>query len=159
MKKSNINKEENKWDGFSVIVKTKVRWRDLDAYGHINNAVFLTYFEEGRIEYFSKFQEFIDGMKNPKAKNAIASVLVKASVSYRAPGHINDHLIIAIRIKSIKKSFFESEYEIYNEKTKVLLTKGTTLNIIVDTEKMKPMKMPDSLKQKIIAIEGEQVLK
>jgi acyl-CoA thioester hydrolase len=31
-----------------------VRWRDTDALGHVNHAVFLTYFEEGRDEFFSQ---------------------------------------------------------------------------------------------------------
>lgn len=31
-----------------------VRWRDTDALGHVNHAVFLTYFEEGRDEFFSR---------------------------------------------------------------------------------------------------------
>ena len=45
------------WDDYSVLVETVVRWRDLDAYNHINNSVYLNYFEEGRIAYLYKIAE------------------------------------------------------------------------------------------------------
>jgi acyl-CoA thioester hydrolase len=32
----------------TVEVKVPIRWRDVDAYGHVNNAVFLNYLEEAR---------------------------------------------------------------------------------------------------------------
>jgi acyl-CoA thioester hydrolase len=31
----------------------EIRWRDLDAYGHVNNAVYLTYLEEARDEWLT----------------------------------------------------------------------------------------------------------
>ncbi|MGA1661702.1 MAG: acyl-CoA thioesterase [Candidatus Nanopelagicales bacterium] len=37
---------------FSVEVPVTVRWRDIDALGHVNNAVFLTYLETGRDRFF-----------------------------------------------------------------------------------------------------------
>jgi acyl-CoA thioester hydrolase len=32
----------------------EIRWRDVDAYGHVNNAVFLTYLEEARDEWLER---------------------------------------------------------------------------------------------------------
>ena len=37
---------------FSVEVPVTVRWRDFDALGHVNNAVFLTFLETGRDRFF-----------------------------------------------------------------------------------------------------------
>ena len=36
-------------------VKIKTRWRDLDAFGHVNNAVFATYIENARATLFEKW--------------------------------------------------------------------------------------------------------
>ena len=33
----------------------KTRWKDIDLFGHVNNAVFLTYIEDARIIYFKKW--------------------------------------------------------------------------------------------------------
>ena len=35
--------------------KTKTRWKDLDAFQHINNAVFLSYFEDARVGLFERW--------------------------------------------------------------------------------------------------------
>ncbi len=38
-------------DPVPVRVPIQIRWRDLDALGHVNNAVYLTYFELARLAY------------------------------------------------------------------------------------------------------------
>ena len=38
-------------DPVPVKIAIQIRWRDLDALGHVNNAVYLTYFELARLTY------------------------------------------------------------------------------------------------------------
>ena len=38
-------------DPVPVKLAIQIRWRDLDALGHVNNAVYLTYFELARLAY------------------------------------------------------------------------------------------------------------
>ena len=40
---------------FSFHHKTKTRWRDLDAFRHVNNATFLSYIEDARILFFKRW--------------------------------------------------------------------------------------------------------
>jgi acyl-CoA thioester hydrolase len=40
---------------FPIVVRQKVRFRDCDALGHVNNAVYLTYLEEARVELAQRF--------------------------------------------------------------------------------------------------------
>ncbi len=47
---------------YPVVLEITVRFRDLDAMGHVNNAVYLTYFEEARVEYLKAAS---GSMKNP----------------------------------------------------------------------------------------------
>ncbi|MBK6404207.1 MAG: thioesterase family protein [Holophagales bacterium] len=37
---------------FPCVVGVEVRFRDLDAMGHVNNAVYLTYFEQARLAFW-----------------------------------------------------------------------------------------------------------
>ena len=39
-------------DQFRHFLKMPVRWGDMDAFGHVNNAVFVQYIESGRVDYF-----------------------------------------------------------------------------------------------------------
>ena len=56
----------------------QVRWRDLDAFDHVNNANFMTYLEEARIRWF----ETLDG---PWVDAAIAPLLAAVQMQYRQP--------------------------------------------------------------------------
>lgn len=56
----------------------QVRWRDLDAFNHVNNANFMTYLEEARIHWF----ETLDG---PWVDAAFAPLLAAVQMQYRQP--------------------------------------------------------------------------
>jgi acyl-CoA thioester hydrolase len=55
-----------------------LRWRDLDAFNHVNNANFLTYLEEARIRWFESWQgEWVN--------EAVAPLLAAVQLNYRQP--------------------------------------------------------------------------
>ncbi|MFQ5876385.1 MAG: acyl-CoA thioesterase [Acidobacteriota bacterium] len=55
--------------------RIEIRWRDMDAFGHVNNAVYLTYLEENRDDWMQEMFE---------AKGeAIDYVVVRAEIDYR----------------------------------------------------------------------------
>ena len=39
---------------FPIVLSQNVIWADMDAYGHVNNTVYLRYFEDGRVAYFDR---------------------------------------------------------------------------------------------------------
>ena len=56
----------------------EVRWRDLDAFNHVNNASYLGYIEEARIRWFKSLSEDWAG-------DEAAPVLAAINVNYRRP--------------------------------------------------------------------------
>ena len=55
---------------FPFHYKLKTRWKDMDAFGHMNNAVFLTYFEDARIALFDRWN------LQPHGKSLIVAKIV-----------------------------------------------------------------------------------
>ncbi|MGH8212791.1 MAG: acyl-CoA thioesterase [Rhodanobacteraceae bacterium] len=55
-----------------------VRWRDLDAFNHVNNSNFLTYIEEARLQW-------LKGVRGPWFDAHSMPVLAAAEMNYRAP--------------------------------------------------------------------------
>ena len=55
----------------------QVRFRDIDAMGHVNNAVYATYVEQARTEYFEEILE--EGL------DAVSTVLASLELSYERP--------------------------------------------------------------------------
>jgi acyl-CoA thioester hydrolase len=65
----------------------EIRWRDVDAYGHVNNAVFLTYLEEARDEWLERALG-ADG-------NAWDYVLARVAVDFRRELTLEDDRVLS----------------------------------------------------------------
>jgi len=59
-------------------IDTEVRWRDLDAFGHVNNASYLGYIEEARVRWFKS-------MSGDWANETSAPILAAVTANYRKP--------------------------------------------------------------------------
>jgi acyl-CoA thioester hydrolase len=68
----------------TVEVRIPIRWRDVDAYGHVNNAVFLTYLEEAR----DRLVEALFG------ERAWDFVIVRVAIDYRSELRQNDREVV-----------------------------------------------------------------
>ena len=55
--------------------RIEIRWRDLDGFGHVNNAVFLTYLEECRDEFLQRH------LHDPPERGEY--MLVRIAIDYR----------------------------------------------------------------------------
>lgn len=55
-----------------------VRWRDMDAFGHVNNATYLGYVEEARVQWFKSLSSDWDGERS-------APILAALHMNYRKP--------------------------------------------------------------------------
>jgi acyl-CoA thioester hydrolase len=79
---------------FAVWVPVAVRYRDLDPQGHVNNAVYFTYFEQGRLGYFEALRQL--------GRAALAAGAAAAPVTARtlevAPADTDDRLELPLVI-------------------------------------------------------------
>lgn len=73
----------------------RVRFSDLDAMGHVNNAVYFNYTEEARIDYFNK----IIGQRHDWKKFGV--LLAHNEINYLRPVHLGDKLQCGIKTEKI----------------------------------------------------------
>ncbi len=106
MAESNQNELHSIKKGFRVATRIKVRYADLDTLQHVNNASYLSYLEEARIEYIEKVWDF------DKKTLDFGVVVAHISIDYIAPILITDELKVYTRcVKIGTKSFtFESVF-------------------------------------------------
>lgn len=131
---------------FKVQTEIKVRFRDMDAMGHVNNAVYLTYFEQGRIEYWKKLAE------TAKLKQAMF-ILAEATVAFKAPAVMGEVLVVGIRVTEIKNSSFSYEYRIIEKSSERLVAEGKTVQVAYDYGSRKSLKISDDLRRAIESLE------
>jgi YbgC/YbaW family acyl-CoA thioester hydrolase len=84
-----------------------VRWADIDALQHVNNAVYLSYFEQARIDYFRALGCW-DWEK-------VGMLLARTEVDYLRPLLIQDRAWILTRTVKLGIKSFEMEYLIVRE--------------------------------------------
>jgi len=104
--------------------KQYVRWGDLDAFGHVNNATYLIYAQEARFEW-SKMLEM---------------VVARAEVDFIAPIYDGDIFIdVEIWVNKIGNSSFGLTYEMKNGAELLARVKTVQVTVAMDTKKSRPI--------------------
>ena len=86
-----------------------VRWSDLDAYGHVNNARFLTLYEEARVALM-----FIEARKAGVTSFEQGVVISRHEIDYMRPVDYTDPVHIELWIEEIRPSRFTVAYELFD---------------------------------------------
>jgi len=89
---------------FAYRHRLSVRFRDCDAMGHVNHAVYFTYLEQCRLTFWRE----LTGTPSPHTRVIIA----RAECDYRAPAHFGDELEVRLNVEAIGRSSFTLVYEI-----------------------------------------------
>jgi acyl-CoA thioester hydrolase len=122
--------------GWAYSHRLPVRFRDCDAMGHVNHAVYFTYLEQCRLTYWRERT----GAPSPHARVIIA----RAEVDYRAPAHFGDTLEVRLRVAAIGRTSFTLEYEIINPVSAVRIATGKTVMVSYDYAAAKPVPLSDA---------------
>ncbi|MDT8447987.1 MAG: thioesterase family protein [bacterium] len=122
----------------------EIRFSDLDAYGHVNNATYFTYLESARVKVFS--ERFIDFMNE-----GLFFVVARAECDYKKPIKLEDREVtINFHLSGQGRTSFEVDYEIFGPKGQ-LFAKAKTVMVALDAKTGSPMAIPQSIGQKLFA--------
>jgi acyl-CoA thioester hydrolase len=117
--------------------KQFVRWDDLDAMGHVNNAVYLTYAQEARFLWAT--EEFSGAMRET---SLIEMVVARAEIDFIAPIYEGGRFVdVEITIGKIGNSSFNMIFTIADKVT--IFAKVMTVQVAVSTETMKSRPLTD----------------
>ena len=131
--------------GFAYRHRLHVRFRDCDAMGHVNHAVYFTYFEQCRLTFWREQT----GSPSPHARVIIA----RAECDYRAPAHFGDELEIRLRLGPIGRSSFTLTYEIVQAASDALVAVGRTAMVSYDYAAGKSVPLPDAARDLLTKLE------
>lgn len=132
--------------------KVEMRWSDLDEVGHVNNAVYLTYFEQGRAFYFHESCQW-----NWKEDGVI---LASNQIDYIRPLYYPAPAYIYLRTSKLGNKSFEVQYVIVNEypDRKELIVKGSSTLVMFDYKTQASFPIPDRIREKLKAYEPTPIL-
>ena len=121
--------------------KIRVRYAEIDAQGHVNNANYLSYFEVGRVEWLRATGQSYREME----RRGRGLVVVEALVRYRRPAFFDDELTLRTELAELGKVALSFDYEVIRDGEQVAT--GYTRHACVDLSTGKPVRMPEALLQ------------
>jgi len=127
----------------------QLRFADLDALNHVNNANYLTYLELARIHYLEQVLQM-------KMDERYSVILAKATVEFRRPIHLGDDIKVYTRCSRIGNKSFDLEYELRKTEPtgQTLMAVGHTVMVAFDYETNLPVTVPDAWRQKLVVYDS-----
>lgn len=133
---------------FKLWVPISVRWGDMDAYGHVNNAVYFTYFESARLKFFEHVRLY-DHAEAETHRPAIVST----TINFRQQVHYPAELEAGIRCVKVGTRSFNLEHHLFRAGTQEVVADGTSVVAWVDYAIGKSIPVPGPLKAELLAYE------
>ncbi len=128
----------------------EVRYGDLDPQGHVNNAKYLTYFEQARLAYmielglFTKSQSFME----------IGVILADIHITYLAPIYFEQSVKVGVHPVKIGNKSMTWEQNVVDAQTGQELAKGEVVMVTYDYRHEKTISIPQEWREKIAQFEG-----
>jgi acyl-CoA thioester hydrolase len=112
-----------------------MRWSDMDAYGHVNNVVYLTYLEEARVDML-----FALGADHGAKALSEGVLVAHHEIDYKRPLVYHPRGVdIEMWVGYIKGASFEIRYEVHDETT--VFAKAGSVLVPYDLEKERPRRV------------------
>ena len=117
-----------------------VRWRDMDAMGHVNNSKYISFLEEARVRWMLS----VDGVS---MTDRIAPVVANTNVNYRAPIVWPNDIVVELYVERLGNSSVTIAHRIVDEKDAgVLYSDGNVVVVWMDTQTGRSAPLPEAVR-------------
>ena len=114
----------------------KTRWRDIDSFGHVNNAVFLTYIEDARILFFRRWK--ITEMKK-------SLIVASIKIDYLQQIDHPSDLIVGQKISRIGNSSFDIQSTLFIKGQSKPVARSVVISVCFDYKQNKSVPVYDEI--------------
>jgi len=134
---------------FHFYYPIEVRYGDLDPQGHVNNARYLTYFEQTRVHYlihlglFKKDQSFLD----------VGIILAEARVTFLMPVQFGIKAQVGARTTRLGNKSIEMTYSLQDMESNQEYASGSAVLVAYDYRDQKTVPIPDHWRNAITDFE------
>jgi acyl-CoA thioester hydrolase len=132
---------------FPYKVNIEVSFRDLDAMGHVNNAVYLSYMETARIK-------FLIDLLAVTSLHELPVIMAEATCTFKAPAFFGEQLTVGVGVSRFGSKSFDMTYRI-DAGAGRLIALGKTVQVMYDYAAARTLVVPEDFKAKVRAFQGE----
>jgi acyl-CoA thioester hydrolase len=120
--------------GFTFVHRERVRFRDCDPMGHVNNAVYSTYLEQARIGVLGGLSEFI---------------LARVEIDFRAELRAGEEIEVRTRCERVGTKSFDLEHELRTDGR--VVAEARSVLVAYDYEQGRSIEVPDAVRARLLA--------
>ena len=135
---------------FPVTVEIPVAWGDMDAMGHVNNAVYFRYFETARIRCFDEL-----GLGSIEQADGVGPILHSASCRFRIPLTYPDTITVGARIGDVGDDRFPMLFSAVSHRHGAVAADGESLVVTFDYANGTKAPVPDDLRKRLLELRGD----
>jgi acyl-CoA thioester hydrolase len=134
-------------DDFRHRTPLQVRFRDIDAFGHVNNAVFFSYVEMARIRYL------LDVLEVEADFSTLPLILARVELDFRSPVFFGDELEVGTRVDRIGRTSFSMSHRVTAGPDRRLVADVSTVLVTYAYDSASPIRVPDEWRARMGAYE------
>lgn len=127
----------------------QVRYNDIDAQGHVNNAKYVTYIEYARFRYLTEL-----GLWDGKSFMDLGLIVADCHVSYLAPIKLNQRIRVGTRVSKIGNKSLVFSSQIEEEDTAKIMATAEIIMVSYDYNTETTIAVPGNWREKISRYEG-----
>jgi len=137
---------------FNFTHPIEVRYGDLDPQGHLNNAKFLTYFEQARIFYFVRLGLFKPGISFMD----IGVILADVHLIFHAPVLYGMDILVGVKTTRLGNKSFDVQQSVIDRATRKEMCTGQVVLVTYDYHTGQTTPIPPEWREKISQFENLQ---
>jgi acyl-CoA thioester hydrolase len=133
-----------------VSIEVPVAWGDMDAFAHVNNTIYLRWFESARIAYFHR-----TGVLDRRATHGVGPILARATIDFRKPVTFPDQITVSARVPELRNTSFTMAYRITSHaQGGVVVAEGDSVVVMLNYETGEKVTLSDELRKAVAGVEA-----
>jgi acyl-CoA thioester hydrolase len=138
---------------FPVVVTIPLLWGDHDAFGHVNNLVYLRWCETARVEYLIRI-----GLWVSLPPTDIGPILASISCDYKRPLTYPDTAYIGARVTRVGNRSFQMQHRVVSENLDTVAADVSSTIVVLDYGRNITVPVPERCRKAIEDLESKPAL-
>jgi acyl-CoA thioester hydrolase len=137
---------------FPVVITVPLLWGDHDAFGHVNNLVYLRWCETARVEYLLRI-----GLWPSLPPQGVGPILASISCDYKRPLTFPDTVQVGARVTRIGNRSFQMLHRVVSQALDTVAAEVESTIVILDYSQNKTVPVPENNRRAIEDLESKPV--
>lgn len=134
---------------FKFFHTVEIRYGDIDAQRHVNNARYFSFMEQARVRYFQKL-----GLWQGRDFDTIGIILAEQRCKYFEPIMFDQEIHVGVRIAGLGQKSIDTEYLIQVPDSQSVLAFGEAILVAYSYEEGCSIPVPETWRRTIVEFEG-----